>query len=64
MRPFRRRRKRPAEESGDQQLRPAQLENTLQYGWRDITPDRAKELVREAVERESASPPAEEPSAD
>jgi hypothetical protein len=63
MRPFRRRLRRAAVGLGpvDQHLRPSQLENTMQYGWRGLSHDKARALVREAVERESATAPVERP---
>jgi hypothetical protein len=63
MRPFRRRFRRSAVGLGpiDQHLRPSQLENTTQYGWRGVSRETARELVREALARESASSPVERP---
>ena len=57
MRPFKRRSaSRVVEpETPDKQLRPTQLENTMRYGWRDLSHDEIREKMREDLDAESAS---------
>ena len=66
MRPFKRRSASRAVQPAttDQQLRPAQLENTMRYGWPDLSHDTVREEMRKALGAESESESESEPDSE